>query len=241
MNENDFKRIALETAKKSKAKKRKVGAVLVINGAIVGEGCNYHPEGLQCESELGITVPEVIHAEVAAINSFRQDPLSSLYTNYIDQIHEAVMYVTHEPCSKCLIALRDAEIPKFVIVDTFMKFDDNKLRYDLIPPGVLKQIARHYTDNPKSTHIATMVDELVPYEAIQAMEDVLRYGAKKYKPNNWKEVDDPQRYVAALYRHLEAWRGDEVFDEESGLHHLHHAITNIAFLTYITKGNTQND
>ena len=61
------------------------------------------------------------------------------------------------------------------------------------------------------------------------------YGAKKYKPNNWQQVDDTDRYIAALYRHLEAYRGGEKVDEESQLSHLKHAITNIAFLLYFEE------
>lgn len=88
----------------------------------------------------------------------------------------------------------------------FMKFDDGKLRYDLIPPEVTIEIAR-----------------------------ILTYGANKYEPNNWKKNKDLDRYVAALYRHLEAWRAGEEFDLESGFHHLSHAITNLTFLIYLDK------
>ena len=83
----------------------------------------------------------------------------------------------------------------------FKKKDDNKMRYDLIPPSLMKGVAQ-----------------------------VLTFGAEKYEPNNWKKVDNPERYVAALYRHLEAWREGEETDYESGLSHLAHAATNLAFL-----------
>lgn len=43
-----------------------------------------------------------------------------------------------------------------------------------------------------------------------------------------------QRYLDALYRHLQAYRSGESHDPESGLHHLSHALTNIAFLHYLT-------
>lgn len=72
--------------------------------------------------------------------------------------------------------------------------------------------------------------ELVPVSAIRALADVLTFGAIKYSDNNWKKVDEPSRYIGALYRHLEAWRGGEATDPESGKPHLHHAITNLAFL-----------
>lgn len=43
-----------------------------------------------------------------------------------------------------------------------------------------------------------------------------------------------QRYLDALYRHLNAFRLGETHDHESGLHHLSHALTNIAFLHYLS-------
>jgi hypothetical protein len=75
---------------------------------------------------------------------------------------------------------------------------------------------------------------LIPPETIKALATVLTYGAKKYKPNNWKN-GEKDRYIAALYRHLEAWRSGETCDEESGLEHLAHAMANIAFLHYLDK------
>lgn len=115
----------------------------------------------------------------------------------------AIIYVTHEPCENCAKAIKDAGIIHTVIVEAFMKFDTGKLRYGLIPPSATKALA-----------------------------EVLTYGAKKYKPNNWQQAEDATRYIDALYRHLEAWRSGEQFDSESGLSHLSHAMTNIAFLNH---------
>lgn len=84
-----------------------------------------------------------------------------------------------------------------------MKFDTNKLQYRLIPP-----------------------------ETTKALAEVLTYGAQKYAPDNWKYVA-PDRYMDALFRHLEAYRSGEEKDPESGLHHLAHVLTNVAFLHYL--------
>lgn len=116
------------------------------------------------------------------------------------------IYVTHNPCVNCLAEIKRVGIENIVVVEQFMKFDTSKLRYDLIPTSTTKALAQ-----------------------------VLTYGAKKYKPNNWQNVDDPDRYVAALYRHLEAWRDGEKADKESGLPHLAHALTNVAFLLHLDK------
>lgn len=86
-----------------------------------------------------------------------------------------------------------------------MKFDNGKLLYSLIPPETLKALA-----------------------------EVLTYGAQKYAPNNWQKVENGDiRYMDALFRHLEAFRSGETHDPESGMHHLAHVLTNVAFLHYI--------
>lgn len=83
------------------------------------------------------------------------------------------------------------------------KADAGKLRYGLIPPA-----------------------------ALEALADVLTFGAAKYSPNNWMHVES-YRYVDALYRHLEAARAGELLDPESGKTHLSHALTNLAFLVHL--------
>lgn len=75
---------------------------------------------------------------------------------------------------------------------------------------------------------------LIPAETLQALAEVLSFGARKYAPNNWQLVQDGERrYLDALYRHLQAYRLGEDVDPESGLHHLSHALTNVAFLHYL--------
>lgn len=87
-----------------------------------------------------------------------------------------------------------------------VKHDDGKLRMDLIPPVAMRQLGA-----------------------------VLAYGAAKYGDDNWKNHenrDGQRRHVAALLRHLTAWQAGELWDDESGLHHLAHALANAAFITH---------
>lgn len=56
--------------------------------------------------------------------------------------------------------------------------------------------------------------DLLPLAPIRAVVKVLTFGARKYAPNNWKQVQDPQnRYYAAAMRHLVAYREGEWLDE----------------------------
>ena len=194
--EDKFSKLALDEAAKSTAKKRKVGAVIVDSmGEVIGLGHNYNASGA-CEDSKGNTLIDTVHAEVAAIESIRE----------VHIYYPLTMHVTHQPCENCQSAILKAHIDNIIVVNSFMKFDTDKLRYDLIPVSATRGLA-----------------------------SVLTYGAKKYKPGNWKLVDDKDKYVAALYRHLDAWRDGEKVDEESGLSHLAHAMTNIAFLLDLDK------
>jgi hypothetical protein len=84
------------------------------------------------------------------------------------------------------------------------KYDEDKLRYDLVPP-----------------------------QAIKALAETLTIGAIKYAPNSWQIVPDAERrYTAAMMRHFEAYRSGEEFDPETKLSHLAHCIANISFLLY---------
>lgn len=95
------------------------------------------------------------------------------------------------------------------------KYDDDKVRMDLIPPEVLT-----------------------------AMAEVLTYGANKYDSHNWQMNGGLEwsRVYSALQRHLnDFWSGEEV-DQESGLSHLAHAMCCIAFLnSYHIKDNGFDD
>lgn len=78
--------------------------------------------------------------------------------------------------------------------------------------------------------------DLVFWEPIVEYAKVLTFGAKKYAANSWQDVDNgEERYFAALIRHLVAWREGERYDEDSGLHHLGHALCNLCFLFWFDK------
>ena len=77
---------------------------------------------------------------------------------------------------------------------------------------------------------------LVPKEIIYEIEKTRRYGVKKYKdPDNWKRVE-LERYHQALLRHtLAVWDDIQARDKESGLLHLSHIATNVAFILEMLK------
>ena len=75
---------------------------------------------------------------------------------------------------------------------------------------------------------------LIPLETIEGIVEVLTYGIKKYKRDNWKKVSI-NRNFGALLRHLTKWQSGEEFDPESGLHHLDHALCDLMFIKWKIK------
>jgi hypothetical protein len=59
---------------------------------------------------------------------------------------------------------------------------------------------------------------------------VLGFGAHKYAPNNWRKGLPRARVWSAALRHIYAWARGEVFDLETGLPHLAHALCELMFL-----------
>jgi hypothetical protein len=78
---------------------------------------------------------------------------------------------------------------------------------------------------------------LLPAKALQNIVEVLEFGAEKYGRDNWRNVDDPQRYLDAALRHLSAMQieGLKTVDKESGLPHIDHAACCLLFLSEIFR------
>ena len=93
------------------------------------------------------------------------------------------------------------------------KFDDEKVRLDLLPP-----------------------------EALWGTAEVLTFGAKKYAAHNWRKGLNYSRVYGAMLRHITKWWEGEDLDPESGISHLHHSACCIAFLqTFVETERTELD
>lgn len=90
------------------------------------------------------------------------------------------------------------------VTEVGKKFDGGKPKYSLLPVYPLLEVVR-----------------------------VLTFGAAKYGDDNWMIVPNAkQRYTDAAMRHLEAWRAGHITDDESGYHHLAHAMCCLLFLIW---------
>lgn len=82
--------------------------------------------------------------------------------------------------------------------------------------------------------------ELLPYDAIDGIVQILTDGAVKYDDRNWEQGMKWSRVYAAIMRHLGAWwmgklTGHGSMDKESGHSHLWHAGCEILFLIAYEK------
>ena len=85
-----------------------------------------------------------------------------------------------------------------------LRYNDNKLRYDLLDPF-----------------------------AIEKLTEVFTLGAKKYAPRNWEKGMSWTSVLASLKRHTAAWEKGEDFDKESELYHMAHVAWNaLALVSY---------
>ena len=95
--------------------------------------------------------------------------------------------------------------------DKGIKYDEGKLRIDLIPPEIIRVLAT-----------------------------VFAHGADKYGERNWEKGMRYGRLWAAAQRHLWSWWNGEDIDE-SGYSHLWHSLASIAMLIVLHKRGTGED
>lgn len=72
--------------------------------------------------------------------------------------------------------------------------------------------------------------DLIPWEALGEIQQILEFGAEKYSPWNWEGGFNWLRLWNALMRHSFAWVGGEDIDPDSGFSHLSHMGCCILFL-----------
>ncbi len=199
----NYEEEAMIEMEKSTCEKRKVGAIVVDEvGEIIGRGHNFNLDRGSCEDSEGVTMPNVIHAEIAALDNASE----MIHKHLIISSRPTKIYVTHQPCMNCMRAIYAAGITEVIEVTKGIKHDKHKLKLSLIPT-----------------------------QLINGVGEVMTFGANKYSKNNWRNLDDPTRYLDALMRHLEAYRSGEEFDEETGLPHLAHLATNAGFLLWFDE------
>ena len=128
------------------------------------------------------------------------------------QVAEAVG-VTVKYVDKMIERISSPNWREEVPVPKFVKDDNAKTRYDLLPPELLEETAK-----------------------------VLTFGAQKYSAHNWAQGASWSRYFSAMMRHMWAWWRGEDNDPETGFSHLAHAACCLSFLiAYQRRGLGEED
>lgn len=121
MGEEDFMRRALSLALRAEAAGEvPVGAVLAVDGAIVGEGWN-HPIAANdptCHAEI-----EAIRAAAARIGNYR--------------LTNSTLYVSLEPCVMCAGAIVSARIARLVFAARDLRFGGVRSKFRLADSEIL--------------------------------------------------------------------------------------------------------
>jgi hypothetical protein len=78
--------------------------------------------------------------------------------------------------------------------------------------------------------------DLVPPQTVQAIAEVLGFGAAKYCAHNWMRGIAFSQLAAGVKRHIASFEMGEETDPESGLPHLAHALCGLTFLHYHAHG-----
>ena len=96
-----------------------------------------------------------------------------------------------------------------------------------------------YPDNNPKTAFGVKKPSLskIPPVALLHTAQAMMNGASKYGAYNWREKDvTASIYIDAAMRHLMAWFDGEECAEDSGVHHLGHAMASIAILLDAASG-----
>ena len=114
-----YLRMAYEWSALSLARRKKVGCLIVKDGAIISDGFNGTPQGFDNDCEYWLngdwhTKPEVLHAESNAITKLARSTLSSV---------GATMYITCAPCIDCAKLIIQAGIKRVVFREVYRNLD----------------------------------------------------------------------------------------------------------------------
>lgn len=161
-------------------------------------------------------------------------------TYYVD-------YVVDRLSSLTAIENKEDEI---TCIDFFNVYNYAKILMNIIQDDEIEKEKRLFLERyykPKDVEEVSMKNdriddkpmwELLPMQEIEDLVKVYTYGAKKYKPDGWQNLENGfERYRAALMRHIMLYLNGERYDKESGLQHLSQVVWNaVAMLWYDKHG-----
>lgn len=83
--------------------------------------------------------------------------------------------------------------------------------------------------------------DLLNWEALAGLANVLEFGATKYSAHNWMKGLPVTEILASMLRHVAAIQNGEDVDPETGLPHADHIQCNAMFLSWMMKNRADMD
>lgn len=126
-------------------------------------------------------------------------------------------------------------------IETYNKLYDSAQKWE---KEILKTPSEDQTqlaDRPETEYKNDKLDDklrwdLLPMSEIEDIVKLYHRGAKKYKPDSWKQLNDGfNRYRAALMRHMMAYLNGERYDKETGSNHLTAVAWNAIAMLWFDK------
>jgi Domain of unknown function (DUF5664) len=118
-------------------------------------------------------------------------------------------------------------------VAIYHPFEDKIMIGEAMADNEHLRIDRTPAENPKTKAGAKKPSlfSVIPTAALLHLGEVMKLGAIKYGPFNWRQTPVPaETYVDAIGRHLLSWQDGESVDPESGMSHLAHIMASCAIL-----------
>lgn len=152
--------------------------------------------------------------------------------SYVKFLDVGWTIISEGSCTQCMLG-DTPSCKKYDCVFT------NKIACNPVSPLKISPLSEKVPEEGTKHDKGKIRPGLIPPNVIEAIAEVLTYGAEKYSPDNWKQVE-PERYNDALWRHYIAWKKGEEKDSESNLFHAAHFATNALFLLYFELVKKEN-
>lgn len=122
--EETFAQIALIWAKRSTCTRRQVGAVLVKDNKVIGNGYNGVPSGYTHCIDGGCPRGQLSTGSVPSGSDYNAFPCKAIHAEHnailqagLADCRGAVLYTTEPPCQQCTNLIEHAGIEKVILVD----------------------------------------------------------------------------------------------------------------------------
>ena len=87
----------------------------------------------------------------------------------------------------------------------------------------------------KKEHVGKPQLSLLPKVALDGAAKAFMYGNEKYAPWSWVDGHPWSLLIDAAMRHITQTNDGELYDKESGLLHVYHAISTLMMLAYMIE------